>query len=61
MKPTYTAEEAADTISLCTDALNLFLEYRDKHGKPEVEAKILAMMEISEGLGVDLTENGGDL
>ena len=45
---------------LADDAIGLFLEYRDVHGKTEGEARLLAAIEVAQGIEaeVELRANG---
>src|SRR5262245_57780002 len=43
-----------DPIELAEDAISLFLEYRDQHGRDEDEARAAALGDIVDGVTTDL-------
>jgi len=38
---------------LADDAIGMFLEYRDVHGRTEGEARLLAAIEVSQGIAAE--------
>jgi|GEM_PF-6659892 hypothetical protein len=46
-------------IQIATDAIEMFFEYRDQHGKSEEQAQALAVDELRRGLKAQEDTNGG--
>ena len=47
-----------DAYKIALEAIDMFLEYRDRHGFDETEARIKAALEIEDG--VNAIETGSD-
>jgi hypothetical protein len=52
---------AALVAQISDEAIGLFLEYRDRHGRDEPAARLAAVAEVIEGAAVDLDALAAEL